>query len=379
LVHGSGPADRTGSGTYLPVMERMARAGYATFSWDKPGTGESTGELSSRRVHSQRARIVLEAVEVLKAHPAIDGKRIGVWGTSQAGSVMQRVLMQTDDIAFMICVSCAAISSDDPYAYQVTALALCQVPEEKAAQTALLHDELDKARAHETYEEYLRYRRALEALAQVASVSLDNWPALTEASWQKSDPNFEAYWNPIEAIEQTRIPVLAIYGEQDRQIDPLQGVTGYRSDLEQAGNPKPRVELFPRAGHGIAVSETGCPADDLQWIEQFAKAQGYDSLDEAQKAIGKDPRLQDALAPGYLDMHEEWLRTLRPCPCRSEQVQGPAGFERGRAGGSWTDQHDPRRLSGSSERVSTLAYRLLRSPDCLESGQSADPLPGSVG
>jgi len=312
FVHGSGPADRTASGTYLPVMERMARAGYATLSWDKPGTGESTGELSSRRVHIQRARIVLEAVEVLKAHPAIDPKRIGLWGISQAGYVMPRVLMQSDDIAFMICVSCPAISSDDQYAYQVTALALCQVPEEKAAQTALLLDELDKTRAHETYEEYLLYRRALEALAQVASVSLDNWPALTEASWQKNDPNFETYWNPIEAIEQTRIPVLAIYGEQDRLIDPLQGVAGYRRALEEAGNPKSRVELFPRASHGIAVSETGCPADDLKWMEQFTKALGYGSLDEAQEAIGEDPRLQDALAPGYLDMQEEWLTALGP-------------------------------------------------------------------
>src|SRR5512137_667355 len=46
FVHGSGPADRTLFGVYLPIMERMLRAGYAVFSWDKPGYGESTGQLS---------------------------------------------------------------------------------------------------------------------------------------------------------------------------------------------------------------------------------------------------------------------------------------------------------------------------------------------
>ena len=43
FVHGSDDADRTLFGYYLPVMERMLRAGYAVFSWDKPGTGQSTG------------------------------------------------------------------------------------------------------------------------------------------------------------------------------------------------------------------------------------------------------------------------------------------------------------------------------------------------
>ena len=45
FVHGSGDADRTMFGMYLPIMERMLRAGYAVFSWDKPGYGESTGQL----------------------------------------------------------------------------------------------------------------------------------------------------------------------------------------------------------------------------------------------------------------------------------------------------------------------------------------------
>ena len=50
FVHGSGNADRTMFGYYLPIMERMLRAGYAVFSWDKPGYGESTGRLVDGRV-----------------------------------------------------------------------------------------------------------------------------------------------------------------------------------------------------------------------------------------------------------------------------------------------------------------------------------------
>ena len=41
------------------LMERMLAAGYATFAWDKPGTGKSTGRIDGSRVTEQRARIDL--------------------------------------------------------------------------------------------------------------------------------------------------------------------------------------------------------------------------------------------------------------------------------------------------------------------------------
>ena len=109
FVHGSGPADRTGSlGLYLPIMERMLQAGFATFAWDKPGTGESTPELDERdpSLRHQRAQILLDAIELMKSRPDIDPTRIGVWGISQAGYVIPIALTQTKDVAFVICVSC---------------------------------------------------------------------------------------------------------------------------------------------------------------------------------------------------------------------------------------------------------------------------------
>ena len=170
FVHGDGPADRTAFGLYLPIMERMLRAGYATFAWDKPGTGESTGQLSTRMYH-QRAQIVLDAIEVMKAHPDIDRQRIGLWGISQAGYVMPLVLSMSEDIAFMICVSCGAgMSGVDEMAYQIISQAFCAgVPEEKADELRRLLSELDRARTYETYDEYVHYREVLDALAGIGS------------------------------------------------------------------------------------------------------------------------------------------------------------------------------------------------------------------
>ena len=54
FVHGYGQVDRTMFGAFVPIMERMQRAGYATFAWDKPGTGESTGQIDPNHVFAQR-------------------------------------------------------------------------------------------------------------------------------------------------------------------------------------------------------------------------------------------------------------------------------------------------------------------------------------
>jgi uncharacterized protein len=316
FVHGSGPADRTGSGAYLPIMERMLKAGYATFAWDKPGTDESVGKIDDGLLIQQRAQIILDAIEVLKARPDIAPRRIGLWGISQAGYVMPQALSTSDDIAFMICVSCPGVAGNDQMAFQITAFGLCKpVPDGKAAQKAALLAELDRARTFETYKEYQHYREVLKTLADVASVSLAPYPVASEQTWQENAPFNRGTWNPVEVIKRVKIPVLAIFGDRDRQIDPVQGAHAYGQALKQTGNLKSRVQLFPRANHGIAASETGCPEEDGRWLEQYVKTLGYGSLDEAQKAILADPYrpglLGDPFAPGYLDLQEEWLRDLR--------------------------------------------------------------------
>jgi len=318
FVHGSSPTDRMGKlGMYLPIMERMLEAGYATFSWDKPGTGESTGQMDGYRVIEQRAQILLDAIEVMKAHPDINAGQIGLWGISEAGYVMPHALSLSEDIAFMICVSCPGMAGYDLMAFQVTALALCDgVPDDKADQKTRLLTELDRARTYETYEEYLHYREILAALAGLTAVSLDAYPVLSEQTWQENPSVNSGTWNPIKVIEQNRIPVLAIFGDRDRQLDPLQGAYAYRKALGQAGSPESRVELFPTANHGIWVAKTGCTDEYNQIQEQYVKTLGYGSLDEALEAVRKDPYRPGLMsrfpfAPGYLDTMEEWLRGLR--------------------------------------------------------------------
>ena len=61
----------------------------------------------------ERADQAQAALTLLKAHTAVDSRRVGVWGQSQGGWIVQLVASRTDDLAFAITNSGPAISPRD--------------------------------------------------------------------------------------------------------------------------------------------------------------------------------------------------------------------------------------------------------------------------
>jgi dipeptidyl aminopeptidase/acylaminoacyl peptidase len=285
MVHGDGGIDRYDSGKYRPIMERFLRAGYAVFSWDKPGTRESTGEfIDGAWIITDRASILVDAVELLKDHPAIDPQRIGVWGISQAGAVMPMALTMSDDIAFMIVVSGPGVDAIDQTAYLIGKKLLCEgysVEEANLAEES--YAGVCKAT---TYDEY---RENKTNLVQFPSALIfTGSDIIPEEEWSPWDRGVDAFFNPIEVIEQTTIPVLAFFGEKDTQVDPFQGAQAYEQALQKAGNQHYRVELIPGVDHSLVLCETGC-------MMERDRRSGADWL---------------KYAPEFLDLMEEWLAKL---------------------------------------------------------------------
>ncbi|UCH84132.1 MAG: alpha/beta fold hydrolase [Candidatus Latescibacterota bacterium] len=288
FVHGDGPNNRTSGVTYPPIMERMEEVGYATFAWDKPGTGESTGEIDRRRLGEQRAQIVLDAIEILKSRSDIDSRRIGLWGISQAGYVMPRAIAKSKDIAFMIAVSCPGVAGVDQGAYLVSAQALCAgVSRETADRMRELFAAIERV---QTYEEYVEHKNQLDSLEGIDAASIFGYRKgpRPEDEWHVPNTAGEYFWNPIVVIEKTTIPVLAFFGEKDTQIDPFESVQAYRDALTRAGNTNFRVELIPGTDHNIILSKTGC-------------------IDERENRSREE---WTNYAPQYLDILAEWLNEL---------------------------------------------------------------------
>lgn len=257
MVHGSGAQTRDSTPTSGLVKMRFQDAGYAVLSWDKPGSGESTGEFDAEFGKTQRAMIVADAIALLSRHPAVDPDRIGLWGLSEAGWVMPLALTMTNDIAFMIVVSGGGEDSIEQGVYQWTQQARCRGASDE--EIAIMDQHGAPALKAATYAEY---RDAMDALLTIPDLNIYIGVAIEmqeEDDWGPWPRDIDAFFDPMEVIEHTTIPVLAIFGEHDTQVDPIQGAEAYQAALEQAGNTEFHVEVIPDVGHTLTPSRSdGC-------------------------------------------------------------------------------------------------------------------------
>ncbi len=267
LVHGSGSQTRLGTPTSGLVRRKFVAAGYAVLAWDKPGSGESTGEFDGERIQTQRAEILVDGLEWLAKRPSIDPVRIGVWGLSQAGWVVPRALTMTDQIAIMIVVSGGAEDSIEQMVFQWTERAACRGASD--AELELMETQGLLAIKAQTYDEY---RSAMEQLLTVQNLDsyvgvdveladVDDW-----APWPRDG---ESFFDPATVLQEVTIPVLAIYAEHDVQIDPAQGARAYRDAMEAAGNTDFRVETIPGANHIMRPTAGPCGPESSGIAEEY--------------------------------------------------------------------------------------------------------------
>jgi pimeloyl-ACP methyl ester carboxylesterase len=105
MGHGSGRVTRD---QLAWAAMQLTRLGFAVLRFDKRGVGESTGEFvfvgtnDSPTVFPQLASDVAAGVRFLRTRDEIDGRRIGLFGVSQAGWILPIAARDLGDVAFMV-------------------------------------------------------------------------------------------------------------------------------------------------------------------------------------------------------------------------------------------------------------------------------------
>jgi pimeloyl-ACP methyl ester carboxylesterase len=275
----AGLLDRYSRGFYRIFWERITQVGYACLSWDTPGAGESTGTHDFDNLFNERTAIILSAIEYLKNRSDIDNSRIGLIGHSQAGYVMPMVVMQSNDIVFMINLSGPAMNSVEQGAFLFESGLLDKGFSRREANN--FREYMIKCKYAKTYDEYLKYAKPLNERDLVDLLPEENFQPLTADS--------QSRYAPITLLENITIPVLAIFGDRDRNIDAIEDAKLYEKALKKAKNKNYHVKLFHNADHSLFESETGT-------ISEVRR----------RKADG-----QLRFVPEALDLICEWLRELK--------------------------------------------------------------------
>ncbi|WP_371515442.1 alpha/beta hydrolase family protein [Kitasatospora sp. NBC_01300] len=272
FVHGDGPTNATHDTFYRPIWEAIAKAGYASLSWDKPGVDGAPGNWLDQSIQD-RADETVAAIDWAKRQPGIDPARIGLWGASQAGWVMPKAARQSPDVRFVIAVA-PALNWLQQGRYNLLAELRKKraTPAETEAAIARSDRTLAALRAGRTFEQY-----------RDGGGDVDG---LTPQRWDFNRRNHTS--DATDDLAALRVPVLLLLGGRDINVDSDDTEAGYRRILTAPGQL--RVKRYPDATHNIVPESV------------------EDS--ELQSTLLAIAAPRSLFSPGYLDEHRSFLTSL---------------------------------------------------------------------
>jgi len=208
LVGGSGPIDRDSNmkrqqlNVMRDVAEHLAEAGIASYRYDKRGVGESDGDYRSTGLYDNIADAGA-AVEMVRRRPEIDPARVFVIGHSE-GAFIAADLARSSEIVGAVLLSGSTHTGDDVLRWQATQIA-GTIPRPAKFLLKLLRKDVltmqDK-----------RLTQLKESQNDVERIQL----VRINAKWFRE---FLAH-DPSRALQRSRVPILAITGAKDVQVDP---------------------------------------------------------------------------------------------------------------------------------------------------------------
>jgi hypothetical protein len=248
MMQGSGPADRDCGGYFPPIRDAFLRSQIATFAFDKPGCGESTGDWREYGLED-RVDQALAALEMLRTNPALDSGRVGIWGQSQGGWLVQMLASRLPDLPFAIANSGPSINVVEQDLHGCEHEMRSRGHPESEIEEALafmtrLHEEARRGTDFATVEdEFLREarRQSWYGYADVEDA----------ADWQFGCKLVDESYEPRDAMSRIRCPFLAIYGGRDVLVPAWRSAEETGRALEEAGNADATVVVFAAGDHRI--------------------------------------------------------------------------------------------------------------------------------
>lgn len=271
FVHGDGAMTYDAHGYYELYWNALREQGYAIFSWDKPGVGDSQGNWLQQSMQDRQSE-VLAAIDFTRTQLGFDASNTGLIGFSQAGWVVPVLAQQADNIAFAIGIGFATNWLEQGRYY-----AIQEANNEELDDTQLpnalkeYEQSITSLKKHPSYEEYLHENKG---------------DAMSQERFEFVFRNFQA--DASLAYQKVAVPMLLIWGQEDLNVDAQHEYIAHK----KAPHPLIDVQLIPKASHGLLNSDDfneqkfGISA----WIKMMWQG-------------------EDALAPSALSTITDWLAT----------------------------------------------------------------------
>lgn len=259
LATGSGAQDRDETlfdhKPFLVIADHFARHGIATLRLDDRGVGGSGGDPKVATT-DDFVGDALAAVEFVRTQARIDPKRVGVAGHSEGGIIAPVAAARDPKIAFVIMIAGPGVPGSEVLTRQVERLLRAQgksdaevghAVEQERKILAVVAREMDATQQREQLRTLMASEPGIDPKVVDAQVEGLMTP------WFRHFIRFD----PRPDLRKVRVPLLALSGTLDLQVDTDQNLPEIGKTLKKAGNRKVELVRLEGLNHLMQHAKTG--------------------------------------------------------------------------------------------------------------------------
>lgn len=275
LITGAGPQDRDetlcGHKPFWVLADHLTRSGIAVLRMDDRGVGESTGDFSGA-LTDDFAADALVGVAYLKERPEIG--RIGLIGHSEGGIAASIAALHSDDLSFLVLMATPGVVGEEVLYRQGV---LIHVAEGWDRPSIEAQQELTQSLCQIAKREgdlAVAEREMIAFLDQFHPEGVCEGVIEMTQQMRSQLPFFNNLWfrrflllDPTSYLSQVELPILALQGGRDLQVDPEQNLKPIVAAFKHSASMA--VEL-PGLNHLFQTCEVGTPSEYGQISETIA-------------------------------------------------------------------------------------------------------------
>jgi uncharacterized protein len=282
LITGSGGQNRNeeiqGHKPFLVISDWLTRNGIAVLRFDDRGVGKSQGS-QFEATSEDFATDVEAAFEFLKTQKKINPEAIGLIGHSEGGLIAPIVASTNPEIAFIVSLAGPGVtgqqiilkqSEEASRASGITEQNIKKSTEINKKLFAVLRKEKDNKKAEKKI--LALYREILQEEKMPAG-SIDKAVSSLKATFGESSYTWYRYFLTTDAAtfwKKVKCPVLALNGEKDMQVSPVENLPAIEKAVTSNGNKSVRAIKLPGLNHLFQHSQKGLPSEYGKIDETFS-------------------------------------------------------------------------------------------------------------
>jgi hypothetical protein len=273
LITGSGPEDRNeevfGHKPFLILADDLTRAGIAVLRVDDRGVGGSGGG-KTHPTSADLAQDILQGVAYLRGRPEVDSRKIGLIGHSEGGLIGPIAASQSTEVAFVVLLAGPGVPGDEIISRQTELIfrangmmedSLRMLLDQQHRMHQLIRSGADSSRIREFVmnEALAQVDDSAKAVGLTPEMQAELDQGVNRETTVMNSPWFRYFLttDPRPFLRRLTVPVLALGGELDLQVDPDQNLPEIKRALEEGGNKDVTVTKLSGLNHLFQKATTG--------------------------------------------------------------------------------------------------------------------------